>query len=199
MLQSVPGVGAISTQTLLAELPELGRLGRGQIAPLAGVAPMNRDSGPFRGHRTIGGGRAAVRSVRSMAALAAQKFNPVIRRFADRLAAQGTPPQVSLTACMRKLLVILTTLLKTNTPWNPQLLKETPLTTNTAALPPRGATSAEPRGRPLDSSIGPDAWQAAGGLSIVSPGWRSFRPTAGLGGGTGISGPGREKGSDTKP
>ncbi|MGD9856729.1 MAG: IS110 family transposase, partial [Planctomycetaceae bacterium] len=79
-------------------------------------------SGPFRGQRTIGGGRAAVRSVRSMAALAAQKFHPVIRRFAGRLAAQGTPPQVSLTACMRKLLVILNTMLKTNTPWNPQHL-----------------------------------------------------------------------------
>ncbi|MGE3999049.1 MAG: transposase [Planctomycetaceae bacterium] len=88
LLQSVPGVGAISTQTLLAELPELGRLGRGQIAPLA---PMNRGSGPFRGQRTIGGGRAAVRSVRSMAARSAQKFHPVIRRFAGRLA-QGTPP-----------------------------------------------------------------------------------------------------------
>ncbi len=119
-LQSVPGVGPVTAVTLLADLPELGRLNRRQIAALVGLAPFNRDSGRFKGQRTIWGGRASVRSTLYMAALSAKKFNPAIRSFAERLAAVGKRPKVILTACMRKLLVILNTLVKNNTHWNPQ-------------------------------------------------------------------------------
>ncbi|MDQ3333280.1 MAG: IS110 family transposase [Planctomycetota bacterium] len=119
-LQSVPGVGPVTAVTLLADLPELGRLNRRQIAALVGLAPFNRDSGAFKGQRTIWGGRKSVRSTLYMAALSAKKFNPAIRSFAERLAAAGKRPKVILAACMRKLLVILNTLVKNNTHWNPQ-------------------------------------------------------------------------------
>ena len=118
LLQSAPGVGEITATTLIAEVPELGQLNRQKISALVGVAPLNRDSGQFRGRRTIFGGRCAVRSVLYMAALAARRCNPVIREFADRLEAQGKLPQVILVACMRKLLVILNTMVKTNAHWN---------------------------------------------------------------------------------
>ncbi len=118
LLQSAPGVGEITATTLIAEVPELGQLNRQKIAALVGVAPFNRDSGQFRGRRTIFGGRRAVRSVLYMAALAARRCNPVIRAFADRLEAQGKLPKVILVACMRKLLVILNSMVKTNTHWN---------------------------------------------------------------------------------
>lgn len=120
LLQSVPGVGTVTTLTLLANLPELGRLSRRAIAALVGVAPFNRDSGALKGKRTVWGGRAAVRSVLYMAALAARRSNPVIRAFADRLAAEGKQAKLILVACMRKLLVILNTMVKTNSHWNPQ-------------------------------------------------------------------------------
>ena len=118
LLQSAPGVGEITATTLIAEVPELGQLNRQKISALVGVAPFNRDSGQFCGRRTIFGGRCAVRSVLYMAALAARRCNPVIRAFADRLEAQGKLPKVILVACMRKLLVILNTMVKTNAHWN---------------------------------------------------------------------------------
>ena len=126
LLSSTPGVGQVTALTFLADLPELGRLNRQEIAALTGVAPFNHDSGQFRGKRSIFGGRASVRNVLYMAALTARRFNPVIKAFADRLEAAGKPFQVMLTACMRKLLVILNTMLKTGTPWNPQFATQTP-------------------------------------------------------------------------
>ena len=121
LLETVPGVGPVTVTSLLVDLPELGRLNRQQVAALVGVAPFNRDSGKFHGRRAIWGGRAAVRSVLYMAALTARRFNPLIRAFAQRLEAAGKPFKVVLTACMRKLLVILNTMVKNNVPWNPQL------------------------------------------------------------------------------
>jgi transposase len=120
-LKSVPGVGSQTAATLMAELPELGRLNRQQVASLVGVAPLNRDSGQFRGRRKIWGGRATVRSGLYMAALSAKKHNPVIRAFAARLLAKGKPPKVVLTACMRKLLVILNAMLRSGESWGPRL------------------------------------------------------------------------------
>jgi transposase len=120
LLKSMPGVGDVTAATLLAELPELGDLNRQQIAALVGVAPMNRDSGRSRGQRRIQGGRRSIRSTLYMAALTACRHNPVIRQFAQRLKAQGKAHKVVLTACMRKLLVILNTMVKTNTPWTPR-------------------------------------------------------------------------------
>jgi transposase len=117
ILTSTPGIGPVASATLLAELPELGKLNRQQIASLAGLAPFNHDSGRLRGQRAIFGGRSAVRSVLYMAAVSAQRCNPILRAFAQRLKAQGKRPKVILTACMRKLLVILNTMLKQNTPW----------------------------------------------------------------------------------
>jgi transposase len=121
LLETVPGVGPVTVTSLLVDLPELGRLDRQQVAALVGVAPFNRDSGKFHGRRAIWGGRAAVRSVLYMAALTARRSNPLIRAFAQRLEAAGKPFKVVLTACMRKLLVILNSMLKNNLPWNPKL------------------------------------------------------------------------------
>jgi transposase len=117
LLQSVPGVGRVVSLTLLAELPELGRLSHKEIAALVGVAPLNRDSGTLRGKRLVYGGRAPVRAVLYMAALVASKCNPVIRAFYQRLRAAGKPANVALTACMRKLLIILNAIARTGTPW----------------------------------------------------------------------------------
>lgn len=117
ILESTPGVGKVTSRTLLAELPELGRLNRKQVAALAGLAPYNRESGKYRGKRKIFGGRSAVRCVLFMATLNAKKNNPVIRDFYDRLLAQGKPKMVAITACMRKLLTILNVMLKTKTKW----------------------------------------------------------------------------------
>jgi transposase len=119
MLREVPGVGPVTGVTLVAEVPELGQLNRQEIAALIGVAPFNRDSGQYKGKRFIAGGRSQVRSVLYLAALSASRHNPLVRRFAERLKAAGKPPKVRITACARKLLVILNTLLKTKTPWNP--------------------------------------------------------------------------------
>lgn len=122
LLETVPGVGPVTVTSLLVDLPELGRLNRQQVAALVGVAPFNRDSGKFHGRRRIWGGRSAIRSVLYMAALTARRCNPVIRDFAARLQAAGKPFKVVLTACMRKLLVILNAMLKNNLPWNSNLL-----------------------------------------------------------------------------
>lgn len=117
LLKSVPGVGRITASTLLAMLPELGTLNRQQIAALVGVAPVNKDSGRKQGKRRIFGGRASVRSVLYMAALSAKKHNPKIKKFYEHLLKQGKEKKVALTACMRKLLVILNAMLRTNQPW----------------------------------------------------------------------------------
>lgn len=117
LLRSVPGVGPVLAVTLLAALPQLGSLNRHQVAALAGVAPLNRDSGTRRGIRTVWGGRARVRGALSMAALVATRYNPVIRAFYERLCAAGKPKKVALTTCMRKLLTILNALLAHRTPW----------------------------------------------------------------------------------
>ena len=122
VIQSVPGVGPITSAALVAELPELGQLNRQEIAALAGVAPFNHDSGQLRGQRRIRGGRAAVRKTLYMAAFVAKRCNPTIRTFANRLHHAGKPFKVVLTACMRKLLTILNTLIRTKTHWNPSLL-----------------------------------------------------------------------------
>jgi transposase len=120
LLQSVPGVGRVVSLTLLAELPELGRLSHKEIAALVGVAPLNRDSGTHRGKRLVYGGRAPVRAALYMAALVASKCNPVIRAFYQRLRAAGKPAKVALTACMRKLLIILNAMARSGTPGQPQ-------------------------------------------------------------------------------
>ena len=99
LLRSVPGVGPVLATTLLAELPELGRLNRKQIAALVGVAPFTRESGQWRGKRTIWGGRAPVRAVLYMAALVATRHNPILTAFYRRLVAAGKPKKVCLTAC----------------------------------------------------------------------------------------------------
>ena len=127
ILRSVPGVGEQLFLALLAQLPELGTLNRRQVAALVGVAPFNRDSGAMRGKRTVWGGRARVRAVLYMGTLAASRFNPVIRDFYQRLLAAGKPKKVALTACMRKLLVILNSMLKQHSPWRAQRASTPPL------------------------------------------------------------------------
>ena len=124
IVDSAPGIGPKTAATLVAELPELGHLNRQEIAALAGLAPFNRDSGNFRGKRAIWGGRACVRSALYMATLTARRCNPVIQRFAQRLEAEGKLFKVVMTACMRKLLVILNTMVKNNTHWNHNLPHE---------------------------------------------------------------------------
>ncbi len=120
LLRSVPGMGPTTARTLLAELPELGRLDRRAIAALVGVAPFNCDSGQHRGQRHIWGGRAAVRNSLYMAALVATRHNPVLAAFYRRLRAAGKPAKVALIATMRKLLTILNTMMKHQTRWNPE-------------------------------------------------------------------------------
>jgi transposase len=117
LLQSVPGIGDVTAYTLIADLPELGRLDRRKIAALVGIAPINRDSGTLRGRRMIGGGRPMVRCVLYMATLTAVRFNPVIALFYQRLIAAGRPKKVALTAAMRKLLTILNAILRDQRPW----------------------------------------------------------------------------------
>lgn len=119
VLHSTKGVGPVLSTTLIAELPELGTLGRKQIAALVGVAPLNRDSGTLRGKRTCWGGRADVRAVLYMATLSATRHNPAIREFYQRLLAAGKLKKVALTACAHKLLLVLNALVKNQTPWDP--------------------------------------------------------------------------------
>jgi transposase len=123
LLRSVPGVGPVLTTTLLAELPELGALTRKQIAALVGVAPLNRDSGTLRGKRTVWGGRAHVRAMLYMGALVATRYNSVIKAFYHRLCASGKAKKVALTACMRKLVIILNAMVKHRTPWRVETVR----------------------------------------------------------------------------
>jgi transposase len=121
LLQSVPGVGKVLARTLLSLVPELGALGKKQLAALVGVAPLNRDSGMQRGRRSVWGGRAHVRAVLYMGALVAARFNPTIRAFYARLRASGKLPKVALVACMRKLLTILNAIVRDRTPWTREI------------------------------------------------------------------------------
>jgi len=116
-LCSVPGVGPVTALTLVGMMPELGRLNRGQIASLAGVAPMNQDSGGKKGRRRTLGGRSEVRRTLYMAALSASRSNPKIKQFYERLLENGKPQKVALTACMRKLLIILNAIARDQKPW----------------------------------------------------------------------------------
>lgn len=120
LLRGIPGVGAVTTLTMLAKCPELGRLNRREIAALTGVAPLANDSGKHRGKRFIWGGRADVRAVLYMAAISAIRCNDTIKAFAERLKKAGKPPKVVIVACMRKLLTMMNAMLKNNTPWNPK-------------------------------------------------------------------------------
>jgi transposase len=118
-LKTVPGIGDVSARTLIAELPELGRASRHEIAALSGVAPISRDSGRYRGKRKIQGGRVEVRAPLYMATLVAIRHNPVIRPFYRRLRAAGKPAKVALVACMRKLLTMLNAMLRDRRSWAP--------------------------------------------------------------------------------
>jgi transposase len=122
LLQSVPGVGAVVAHTLVAELPELGKINRQEIASLVGLAPFARESGKWKGKRSCFGGRAAVRSVLYMATITAKRCNPVIAAMARRLEAAGKPFKVIMVACMRKLLTILNTLARSGQTWSPKLV-----------------------------------------------------------------------------
>jgi len=117
LLTTFKGIGPVNACTLLARLPELGQLDGKKIAALAGLAPINRDSGKYRGRRTIFGGRADVRCALYMATLSAVRYNPVIKAFYDRLLHAGKVRKVALTACMHKILIILNAMVRTNTPW----------------------------------------------------------------------------------
>ena len=119
LLASVPGIGPVTLRTLIAELPELGRLDRRKIAALVGVAPINRDSGAMRGRRSIAGGRPAVRTALFMAALVASRKNPIIAPYYAKLRAAGKTAKQALTACIRKLVVILNAILRDRKPWQP--------------------------------------------------------------------------------
>jgi len=123
IVRSTPGVGPQTSAMLLAHLPELGRLNRQQVAALVGVAPWDRQSGQWTGRAHIGGGRKEIRSVLYMATLTAIRCNPVIRSFAQRLQQHGKAFKVVITACMRKLLVTLNTMVRNHTLWHPQLVK----------------------------------------------------------------------------
>ena len=123
LLLGVNGIGEVTVMTLLARLPELGKVNRKQIAAIVGVAPSNRDSGQSRGARTIWGGRAEVRQVLYMATLSARRYNPVIREYNQRLIDAGKQPKVAIVACMRKLLVMLNAMLRDQRKWSPEGLQ----------------------------------------------------------------------------
>jgi transposase len=118
LLRTIPGFGAVTAATLIAELPEFGRIGKKQIAALLGVAPMNRDSGQMRGQAHIGGGRRSARCILYMATIVAIRFNPVIRPFYKRLRQEGKPPKVAIVAAMRKLIIAANAMLEQNQPWS---------------------------------------------------------------------------------
>ena len=119
LLRSAPGIGEVTSFTLIADVPELGHLDRRRIAALIGVAPMNRDSGTLRGRRMVSGGRAPVRAVLYMATLSAIRYNPTIAAFYQRLRAAGRPGKVAVVAAMRKLLTILNAIVRERRPWQP--------------------------------------------------------------------------------
>jgi len=121
IMTSVPGVGKVLAYTFLSELPELGSLNRKEIAALVGVAPINRDSGKLNGKRRIRGGRHRVRTVMFMAMLSSIQCNPVFKRFYERLKAQGKIPKVALIACMRKMIVVLNTMIKNQESWRAEM------------------------------------------------------------------------------
>lgn len=121
LLQSAAGIGPVASATLVAELPELGKLNRREIAALVGVAPMANDSGSSKGRRRVQGGRFEVRRVLYMATLAATRYNPAIRAFYERLRAAGKLPKLALVACMRKLLTTLNAMVRTGKPWDKSL------------------------------------------------------------------------------
>ena len=158
---STSGIGPIASATLIAELPELGRLNRREIAALVGVAPMANDSGNARGRRRIQGGRFEVRRVLYMAALTATRRNPVIKAFYERLVAAGKLPKVALVACMRKLLTILNAMVRARKAWQPDY---------------KPATA-----RTIDPGRFPSAWQQGcpPGWAVGNPGW-PHRPQSGL-------------------
>jgi transposase len=119
LLRSVPGVGPVLARTLLAELPELGTLAPKRLSALVGIAPFNRDSGTLRGKREVWGGRAPVRAALYMGTLVATRHNPVLKEFYGRLLGAGKPKKVALVACMRKLLTILSAMMRNGVPWSP--------------------------------------------------------------------------------
>jgi len=123
LLTSVKGVGPTTASTLLAQLPELGKLNRKQITSLVGLAPMNRDSGSLRGQRHIFGGRADVRRVLFVAALVGTRFNPTLKAFYARLLAAGKPKKVALVACMHKLMIILNAIARSKSPWSNEIAR----------------------------------------------------------------------------
>lgn len=120
LLTSVPGVGPVTARTLIGEMPELGRLNAKQIAALAGLAPFTRQSGKWRGKSFTGGGRSSVRSALFLAAMAARRYNRILKSFADRLAAKGKPKIVVIVAVARKLLTILNAMIRDRQPWTEQ-------------------------------------------------------------------------------
>ena len=122
LLTSVPGVGEVVAVTLISSLPELGTLSHKSISYLVGVAPLNKDSGKFRGQRRIWGGRAKIRCVLYMAALVAIRFNPPIKVFYERLIQKGKLKKVAITACMHKLLIFLNAMMRSNQTWQPQIV-----------------------------------------------------------------------------
>lgn len=119
LLRAIPGVGRVLATTLLADLPELGRLDRREIAALVGVAPLNRDSGTFRGQRSVWGGRSTVRTALYMSALAAARSNPPVKALYERLVEKGKPKKVALVACMRKLLITCNAVVRDGAAWEP--------------------------------------------------------------------------------
>jgi len=121
LLQSASGIGPVASATLIAQLPELGRLNRREIAALVGVAPMSNDSGNRKGRRRVQGGRFEIRRVLYMATLTAARYNPAIRAFYERLKGAGKLPKVALVACMRKLLTMLNAMVRTGKPWDASL------------------------------------------------------------------------------
>lgn len=121
IVQSFKGVGECTAAALISGLPEIGRLSGKQIASLTGTAPMNRDSGQFRGKRTTGGGRREIRTAIYMPTLVAIRYNPVIRKFYERLVEAGKAKMVAVVACMRKILVILNSMVKNNQKWEPKI------------------------------------------------------------------------------
>ncbi|WP_370584671.1 IS110 family transposase [Oculatella sp. LEGE 06141] len=122
LLTSVPGIGKVIATTLIAALPELGKVSDKRISALVGVAPLNRDSGKYRGSRTIWGGRSSVRAALYMGALVAVQHNPVLKAFYARLVSQGKAKKAALTACIHKLLRILNAMIRDGKPWRPPTL-----------------------------------------------------------------------------
>jgi transposase len=120
LYRTVPGIGPVISRTLIADLPELGRLSRREIASLVGLAPLARDSGTMKGKRMVFGGRATVRGALYMAAVVGVRHNDVVRAFYTRLRERGKPPKLALIACAHKLLTILNSMARTGEPWRQQ-------------------------------------------------------------------------------